>query len=216
MKKILLSLLITGGISGCSSFSFYQDEEKEQAVEVRNPLMPQAGLAVHSSADSKWVKQGKTNPKLKNINNYASGIMQDLLSNLQYVGPSTPVAVADFVMLDSDFNSSNLIGQQLSQAFIHEVHKLGVPVVDYKLTDYIRVSPQGDLALTKDFLELNADLPIKYILTGTLLDDGDNTIVNARIVGVESKAVVASAQGVLPAAVTKNIHVMNGNDGITQ
>ena len=140
--------------------------------------------------------------------------MQDLLDNLQYVNASTPLAVTSFVHLDSDYNSSSLLGKQLSEALMHEVHKLGIPVVDYKATNYIRVTQDGDFALSKDYLELSGDLPIRYILTGTLLDHEDGVIVNARIVGAESKAIVASAQGYIPNSITSAIRTNSHNDGL--
>lgn len=76
------------------------------------------------------------------------------------------------------------------------------------------MTPDGDFALTKDFLELEGELPIRYILTGTLLNYKDGVIVNARIIGAESKAVVASAQGEIPNSVAQGIYASQNNDGI--
>jgi hypothetical protein len=65
-----------------------------------------------------------------NINHYARGLMQDLVANLQYVNSSTPLAVVSFVMLDSDYNQSSLLGNQMAESLIHEIHKFGIPVID--------------------------------------------------------------------------------------
>jgi TolB-like protein len=133
-----------------------------------------------------------------NINHYAKGLMQDLVSNLQYVNSTTPVAVVSFVMLDSDYNQSSLLGNQMAESLIHEIHKFGIPVIDYKTTGYIRITEQGDFAFTKDYEELPGELAARYIVGGTMAKHKDGYLVNARVVGLTSKAVVASAQSFIP------------------
>lgn len=138
-----------------------------------------------------------------NINYYVRGLMQDLVGNLQYVNSTTPIAVTTFVLLDGNYNETNLLGKQIAESLIHEVHKFGIPVIDFKTTDYIRVTPDGDFILSKDYLELKDGLPIRYVIAGTLVKHQEGFLVNARILGVESKAVVASAQHYIPANVSK-------------
>lgn len=150
----------------------------------------------------------------KNINYYVRGLMHELVGNMQYVNASTPMAVTSFVFLDSDYQYSDLIGRQMAESFMHEVHKFGIPVIDFKTTDYVRVGPGGDFILSKDYLELSGDLPIKYVVAGTMVKHLAGYLVNARIVGIESKAVVASAQGFLPASVINSLISSNLNDGI--
>ncbi len=150
----------------------------------------------------------------KNINFYVRGLMQDLVSNMKYVNASTPIAVTSFVMLDSNFQYADILGKQLSESFIHEVHKFGIPVIDFKATDFVRVTPDGDFIFSKDYLELEGDLPIKYAVAGTLTKQLSGYLVNARVIGVESKAVVASAQGFLPNNVVNQLVSSGFNDGI--
>jgi TolB-like protein len=138
----------------------------------------------------------------KTINDYARGIMQDLVANLQYVNASTPMAVTSFVFLDGNYASSGLLGKQLAESFVHESHKYGIPIIDFKTTDFVRVTAAGDFVLSRDYLELTANLPVEYVLTGTLVKHPGGVLVNARIVDIKSKAVVASAQGFLPARVS--------------
>jgi TolB-like protein len=150
----------------------------------------------------------------KNVNHYVRGIMHDLVENMQYVDHRTPIAVTSFVFLDSDYNMSGLLGNQIAESFIHEVHKFGIPVVDYKTSDYIRVTRTGDYVFSRDFLDLNTDVPIKYILGGTLVKHRGGYLVNARVIGIDTKAVVASAQAFIPARVTEDLMRSDHNDGI--
>jgi hypothetical protein len=42
-------------------------------------------------------------------------------------------------------------------------------IIDFKTTDYAGVTPTGDFVLRRDFLELTANFPLEYVLTGTLV-----------------------------------------------
>ncbi|MBU3023310.1 FlgO family outer membrane protein [Aestuariibacter sp. A3R04] len=137
-------------------------------------------------------------PLTKHVGDYVKNMAQDLISNMEYVTNKTPVAVTNFAMLDSDLQETNLLGHQMAESFIHELHKYRIPVVDYKATDYIRVTEKGDFLLSRDYLDLNSSLPIEYVLTGTMAKHQGGVLVNARILGIESRAVVASAQLLIP------------------
>ncbi|MBD1582973.1 FlgO family outer membrane protein [Pseudoalteromonas sp. S16_S37] len=150
----------------------------------------------------------------KNINHYVRGIMQDLVENLQYVNAKTPLAVSSFVYLDDDYAQATLLGNQLSESFMHELHKFGVSVVDFKTTDYMRVTPQGDFVFSRDYLELNETQNFEYVLAGTLVNHQGGVLVNARIVGINSKAVVGSAQGFIPQSVVDALGNSYRTDGI--
>ena len=139
----------------------------------------------------------------KNINFYVRGLMQNLVNNLELDNPQTPVAVTSFVHLDGDFEHSSLLGNQLAESLMHEIHKVGIPVLDYKVTDYLRVTENGDFIMSRNFNELTTNIPIRYVFTGNLVKHQGGYLVNARVVGIKSKAVVASAQSFLPASVTK-------------
>ena len=140
----------------------------------------------------------KGRPLAKHIGDYVKVMTQDLIGNMEYVTTKTPIAVTHFALLDSDLQQTNLLGHQMAESFVHELHKFRVPVIDYKATNYIRVTNDGDFLLSRDYLELSANLPMEYVLTGTLTKHQGGYLVNARILGLASKAVVASAQGLVP------------------
>lgn len=144
-------------------------------------------------------------PLDKNITHYVRGIMHDLVANLHYVNDKTPIGVTSFIFLDGAYDKSNLLGNQIAESFMHEVHQFGIPVIDYKTTDYIRVTESGDFIFSRDFLDLKESQPIKYVLAGTLVKHRSGLIVNARIIGLLSKAIVASAQGFIPSAIAESL-----------
>jgi TolB-like protein len=237
-----LSLLVALVLSGCNTFSSFDDlvgfEDRnnlentvsldENAKETEFVQNVGDGSALASSVNFQRQFQERfeqkdgpvTMKKLKemllkqnlppsykdhDINHYVRGLMQDLVANLQYVNATTPVAVVSFVMLDSNYNDSNLLGIQIAESLIHEVHKFGIPVIDFKTTGFIRITEQGDFAFSKDYQDFSGDMPARYIVGGTMLKHTDGYLINARIVGVTSQAVVASAQSFIPNSVSDPI-----------
>jgi TolB-like protein len=195
-----LAEIIDDGSPLASSLSFqrqFQQNKVATAAESKDSLLEQN--AQNATAYSKD----------HDINYYVRGMMQDLVANLQYVNSSTPVAVVSFVMLDSNYNDSNLLGIQIAESLIHEVHKFGIPVIDFKTTGFIRVTEQGDFAFSKDYEDFSGEMPARYIVGGTMLKHTDGYLINARIVGMKSQAVVASAQGFIPNSVSDPILMMS-------
>lgn len=141
-----------------------------------------------------------------NVNHYVQGMMQDLMANLDQLKPQMVIGVTSFVYLDGAYDATDLLGNQLSESFMHEVHQFGLGVVDFKTTDYIRVTPAGDFVFSRDFTELKEEQPIEYVLGGTLVQHQGGTLVNARLVSVSSKQVLATAQGFIPQTVVDAIH----------
>ena len=140
----------------------------------------------------------KGRPLIKHIGDYVKNMTQDLIANMEFVSEKTPVGVTNFALLDSNLQETNLLGQQMAESFVHELHKFRIPVIDFKATDYIRITNEGDFVLTRDYIELDEDMPIEYVLTGTMTKHQGGVLVNARILGMESRAVVATAQMLVP------------------
>lgn len=168
----------------------------DTSVNFHNQLQERLGNNQQTTVQLEHTRKPQENSK--NINYYVRGLMQDLVGNLQYVNNTTPVAVSSFVMLDSDYNDSNLLGIQIAESLIHEVHKFGIPVIDFKATGYIRITEQGDFAFSKDYQDFSGEMAARYIVGGTMLKHTHGYLINARIVGVQSQAVVASAQSFIP------------------
>jgi TolB-like protein len=140
----------------------------------------------------------KGRPLTKHIGDYVKNMAQDLIANMEYVNNKTPIGVTHFALLDTDLQKTDLLGRQMAESFVHELHKFRVPVIDFKATEYIRITDDGDFVLSRDYLELSSSLPIEYVLTGTMTKHQGGVLVNARILGMESRAVVATAQRLVP------------------
>ncbi|MEF1261657.1 FlgO family outer membrane protein [Vibrio harveyi] len=107
---------------------------------------------------------------------FIESMTEELMVSNVAVSSRTPVAITSFVDLQN-MDSTNWLGNSVSEGFIHQFQRRGFKVVDFKTTGSIQVN----------------------VLTGTMLRQEGGVLVNARIVGMQSRIVVATAQGFLPA-----------------
>jgi TolB-like protein len=131
------------------------------------------------------------------INDVVKGLAYQMLTNSSFVNAKTPVAVASFVDL-KDLETTNWLGNQLAESFVHELQRHGLVVIDYKATGHIRVTKKGDYVFSRDWQELPERQIIDYVVSGTMVEQEDGILVNARMIGIQSKVIVATAQSFIP------------------
>ncbi|MCD1238231.1 FlgO family outer membrane protein [Vibrio cholerae] len=129
---------------------------------------------------------------------FVESMTEDLMLSNTSITARTPIAVTSFVDLQN-MDSTNWLGNSVSEGFIHQFQRRGFKVVDFKTTGSIQVTQQGDFAFSRDWKNLSSEQEVQYVLTGTMLRQEGGVIVNARVVGMHSRIVVATAQGFLPA-----------------
>jgi TolB-like protein len=131
------------------------------------------------------------------INDVVKGLAYQMLETSSFVNPKTPIAVASFVNLE-DLESTNWLGNQLSENFVHELQRHGLVVIDFKTTGHIRVTDEGDYVFSRDWKELPERQIIDYVVAGTMMEQESGILINARMIGMQSRVVVASAQSFIP------------------
>jgi flagellar H-ring protein FlgO len=131
------------------------------------------------------------------INDVVKGLAYQMLKSSSFVNPKTPIAVASFVNLEH-LESTNWLGMQLAENFVHELQRHGMVVVDFKTTGYIRVTKDGDFVFSRDWQELPERQIIDYVVTGTMMEQENGVMINARMIGMQSRVVVATAQSFIP------------------
>ena len=149
---------------------------------------------------------------LLTINEYSRVLVHELMSNHRTAQEVGMVGVTDFAYVDTALDQGTVLSNHLSEAIMYDLHKFGVAVLDYKVTDYIRVTPSGDFALSRDFTELSSSQPIRFVVTGTLTTHKQGVLVNARLIRIDSKQVVAAARTFVPQQVVTAVLSNTGND----
>ncbi|MFQ3197267.1 MAG: TolB-like protein [Paraglaciecola sp.] len=209
-KRNLLSLSALCWLSfSCSIWSPDEQKEAPQLADDTASVYGQNRFSNHNMQD---VYQ-KT--EMGDVNHYVQGIMQDLIANMDTPDNSMDIGVTSFVYLDSNFDDTDLLGNQLSESFMHELHQFGLNVLDFKSSDYIRVTPNGDFNFSRDYEELKPDMPVQYIMGGTMVKHQDGVMVNARMVSLNSKKILSTAQGFIPASVVNALHRSQEKSGMS-
>ncbi len=131
------------------------------------------------------------------INDVVKGLAYQMLASSSFVNTKTPVAVASFVNL-KDLETTNWLGNQLAESFLHELQRHGLVVIDFKTTGHIRVTKEGDYVFSRDWKELPERQIIDYVVSGTMVEQENGILVNARMIGIQSKVIVATAQSFIP------------------
>jgi TolB-like protein len=146
------------------------------------------------------------------INEYSRALVHELMSNLSAAAETGTVGVTDFAYVDTALDQGSVLSNHLSEAMMYDLHKFGVAVLDYKVTDYIRVTPSGDFALSRDFSELSSELPIRFMVTGTLTAHRQGVLVNARLVRIDNKQVISAARTFMPNTVVRAVISKHGEN----
>lgn len=128
---------------------------------------------------------------------FLDGVADELLETNNYLTALTPMAIVSFVDLEK-MNETNWLGNSVTEGMIYQMQRRGFSIIDFKTTGFIRVTETGDFALSRNWKELDPEQQIDYVLTGTMLRQSGGVLINARIIGMRSRVVVASAQGFLP------------------
>jgi len=211
MKGMTLVALATSLLVGCSNTPSMQkvmvyDGSAHNVAHAHNAhylegVVDESGQLFLSSSPRRTLNTSSVDLSDKavehSLTDYVNAMSQRLVSSSHYVNADTPIGVASFVPLD-DFKSTDVFGMQLAESFVYEMQQNGFSVIDYKTTGFIRVTPEGDFVYSRNVNELSKRLPIEYLLVGTFSKSTNGVLVNVRIVGAQSKVVVASAQELIP------------------
>jgi len=138
MKKWLIPLLLPTLLS-CSSVMDVMDIEEDSFYK------------------TKQIDKGEIDsynlPKHA-INDLVKGLAYQMLESSAFVSAKTPVAVASFVNL-KDLESTNWLGNQIAESFVHELQRHGLVVIDFKTT--------GIFALLKMAIMFLAEIGKSYL-----------------------------------------------------
>lgn len=181
-KQLLLGILVSALLSvvgGCSSTA--------ELENTRATIEPEQDL-----------------PALGNIEFHTSLLADELFARVR-ADRDYRYAVVNFVPVNSlKFEETHqhplmLLGHQLSEGLVTEASRRGFITQDYKITNDILITDNAEYAISRDVSRLAPLQNVDFYIAGTITPQQEGAIVNARIVHVESKDVVASATKFFPA-----------------
>ncbi len=160
---------------------------------------------------------GNQLPATSAINHMSEQIVTELVEQNDELSSKQPLLVATPVLLDS-FNKTNAVGLQLQQGLIAALHARQFNLVDINVGDNIRVTPDGDFLLTRDWKQLPSGIAVEHVVVSTMSINSNGVVVNSRIVNVTNNRVVSASQGAfgineLPGYL-KSSEKVTSNDGL--
>ncbi len=134
----------------------------------------------------------------KGLEDYAAQLMMQMMKNSVGVNDDIRIGVSSFVILDESLQNTTIFGNKLTEYMIVEMQKYGLAVIDHKLKPALTVSRRGDLAFSRDIMQLSSRQHMDHVLSGTLIEKSSGTFVSARIISIRDNRVVASAHLTVP------------------
>ncbi|RDV24618.1 hypothetical protein DXV75_13060 [Alteromonas aestuariivivens] len=228
--RISVACALVLALTGCSAtrenFSYWFSEDG-RAVKADEAVEAPRGSGLEYRPDSrdhayKYEAQAQSDDRYrdplqqgfspsqthKRLNDYAAQLAMDLMANATRMSTSDLVGIASFVRLNRSLQEPTVLGNQMAEYLMAELQDFGLAVVDYKLANGIQVTESGDLSLSRKGSELANQVAMDHILTGTLIEDGRGVRVNARIVSVENRQLVASASVYIPAFMVTSLNAV--------
>jgi TolB-like protein len=166
---------------------------EQQAAYQQSAVVPMAAMSVYPD-----LPQSR-----KQLTDYAAQMAFKLAGFDELKGAK--VGVTSFVEFDENLKQTTALGNQFAEAMVTLLPQYGVDVIEYKLTRDIDVSPRGDIALSRDVRELQKEVGMDYVMTGTLVATRRGIQINSRIVSVEGHKVIAAASTMVPHLVLQQI-----------
>jgi TolB-like protein len=120
--------------------------------------------------------------------------------------PAAEIAVASFVPVNSLSlsqvdESEKLLANQLSESMLTYARQKGFNVYDYRLRQQILLAEDHEQALSRQLADIQMAGTADTMLTGTYTAMEDGIMLNARLISVRTKQVLAAASGYVPANV---------------
>lgn len=216
-------------LSGCATFTqdwgYWVDEEGEK-ITVPQEVMPadESGLVYRPDSRDflrqQQARQGTDEKGYKDplhsgfspmrthklLNDYASQLAMELMDNANQLQRQELIGVASFVRLNRSLREPTILGNQMAEYLMTELQDFGLAVVDFKLANTLTVTPYGDIAMSREDILLANRVAMDHIVTGTITEHPRGVNLNARMISVENKRIVASASLFIPAFVVTSLN----------
>jgi len=179
MRKILLSTALIASIFGGVS----------SADTMMNPYVSVANVRTDAGT----------------VNQLVSALADQLTQNKDFGNVrKSNIAITSFVSLE-DLKETSKFGNIVSENLIHEMQVRGYKVIDFKTMESLQIDEKGDFLFSRDITQLRQTLQIDYALTGTYTDYAKGTVINARIIELNSHVVLSTAQVFVPKRYIRHI-----------
>jgi TolB-like protein len=136
----------------------------------------------------------------KSLNDYAQQMIMNLNINQDVNGP---IAVTSFVEFDQTLTRTNILGNQLAEAFLIEMRQAGYTVKDVNILGEVDVNNYGSFSFSRE--EYFIDDNLCCVLSGYLIYQGNGVQVNGKLFNINTKKLIAASSLVIPYFVIEHL-----------
>ena len=144
------------------------------------------------------------------LRSYARLLTDQLMASGAHVRSGERVLITTPAWLHSDLQDADLIALQIQESLMAEVHRAQLQVVEFKLTEAVRVTAQGDFPLSRNYRELRGTYGADYVLAATAVQRRDGVTVNARLIQFTNQRVAATAEVTIPQGLIDKLRYDHG------
>ncbi|WP_299081346.1 FlgO family outer membrane protein [uncultured Paraglaciecola sp.] len=136
----------------------------------------------------------------KSLNDYAKQMVMDFQFSPAF---NQAIAVSSFVEFDDSLIKTNMLGNQLAEAFLIEMNQAGYAVADINASGAINVNTQGGFVFSrKQQSQFNN---LCCALSGNLIYQSNGVRVNSKLFDIDTKRVIAASTLVIPYFVIEHL-----------
>jgi len=150
-----------------------------------------------------------------------TSISEQLILNNQFDVSSKRIISSTFVWSDTLTTSTKNqdmghLGSLLQESISTNLTKAGANVLEIKSANAIYLTPTSELILSREGQKIASNAMADYVLTGVMTPSEYGTIVNAKLINLHNKQVVAAARQVIAAmsAINSQLHGSTIKDGL--
>jgi TolB-like protein len=138
------------------------------------------------------------------VDYYTQKLANQLYQSVITLKPNAGIAIGTFTQVDTlalndDSNHPlYLLGLQLEEGFMTATIRQGLKVIEYKTRKALTIKANQDLMLSRKTADLDTGDNIRYFLTGTMTEQENGVVVNARLIDTENNQVIAAATDYVP------------------
>ncbi len=180
MKQFLLVLTLL--LSGCTTI--------ERLAELQNPPV------------EKGYEQYQPERAGASFHGHVEQLARQLLNTTNHFNIGQPILVGTFLpanTLSEEKNDSiSPFGVQIQESFVTFLTQAGLKVTEFKVQKQVIISDQADRFMSRDVNSLENNITADYLLVGHYVQQENELVVNARIIDLSNKTVVAAATDYIP------------------
>lgn len=199
-------------VAGCAS---YVEEPENSLLTLLSKQQKTNTQATQQTIGSPENSSATESPQA--IHYYVERLAEQFFITTNHIDTNKTVAIGTFLPINQ-LNGNTLpnaepIAHQIQESFVTIATQVGLNVLEFKTMKHLKIKNNQDIMLSRQVDDLNTRIEADYFLTGNYIEHKNQLVVNARLIALPSRKVIAAATDYIPKNVmtTKSAVVLKNN-----